>query len=409
MTDYGLVFGLPSQWRHRDTVLMLCTLAMFSTSVARISFSPLVPAITETYAVSNTLIGLALTGMWLMYGVVQYPSGIIANRYGERTIILTALGGTVVTCLLITVSPLFIMFVIGTVLLGTVAGMHYSVATSLLTQTYENVGTAIGVHHLGGAAGGLFGPLAAAWFLRRYGWQHAVAGAAVLAMVIFVLFWWFVKPTDNVTTNNKNSDPNQSVVSRARETLQTPTIMSLVCVTVLYMFVGQAVISFLPTFLVEFQGQSTAFAGTAFAIFFVIHGIMQTGIGFLADSFNRNWLTGGCLVLGIIGFGMLIAGSGTAMLIIASAVVGIGTCGMTVLIAQMMDRLPDDDLSSGFGLTQTIVMIGGSLGSVAVGLAADFFGWGIAFGLLSALLAVALFMYTFNIPDLRSVNPIEEP
>jgi len=97
------------------------------------------------------------------------------------------------------------------------------------------------------------------------------------------------------------------------------------------------------------------------------------------------------------------------MLVIASAVFGIGTCGMAVLIAQMMDRLLDDELSSGLGLTQEIIMIHGLLGSVTVGLAADVFGWGIEFWLLSELFAVALFMYTFNMTDLRSMNPIAEP
>lgn len=391
----GLAFGLPDRWRYRDTVLTLCTIALFATSVARISFSPLVPAITNTYGVSNTVIGFALSGMWFTYGAVQYPSGLFAQRYGERTIILAAIGGTMFTCLLITIAPLFAVFAAGTVTLGAVAGMHYSVATALLTRTYENVGTAIGIHHLGGGIGGLLGPIGATWVLNQYGWQYAVAGAAGIAAVTFVLFSAYVQPTD--MSDSSETANIGSVVSQVFETFRMPAVSFLVCVTILYMFVTQAVISFFPTFLVEFRGRSTGFAGTAFAIFFVTHAVMQTGVGVLADQFDRNQLICGCLVLAIAGFTLLLASGGTAVVIAASALVGIGSCGMTVLVTQLMNQLPDGDRSSGFGLTQTFVMIGGSLGSVSVGVLADHFGWGLSFGVLASLLAIALFVYAFDV------------
>lgn len=391
----GLTHGVTDRWRYEETVLSLCAVAMFATSVARISFSPLVPAITETYGVSNGLIGLTLTGMWFTYGVIQFPSGVLATRYGERTTILFALGGTMATCLLISVAPVFAVFVLGTILLGTVAGMHYSVATTLLSRTYDNVGSAIGIHHLGGAAGGLLGPIGATWLLKQYSWHHAIVASAGVAGVAFVLFYWRVRPSEPQEATA--TDGGMEVGREAFEALRSFESAFLVGVMIVYMFVGQAVISFLPTFLVTFHGQSTTLAGTIFAAFFVINGVMQTGIGVLADYLDRNLLIIGCLVLGIAGFGLLIGSGGLAIIVTASVLIGVGTCGMTVLIAQIMDYLPEVVRSSGFGLTQSIVMIGGSFGSVSAGMLADQFGWAVSFGVLGGLLTLLLVSYGFRI------------
>jgi len=59
---------------------------------ARLVISPVVPAISNAFGVSNAAIGLALTGMWLAYAAAQFPSGLLADRYGERSIILVSVG-----------------------------------------------------------------------------------------------------------------------------------------------------------------------------------------------------------------------------------------------------------------------------------------------------------------------------
>lgn len=163
------------RWHYRHTVLSLCTIAFFVTMVGRLAISPVVPQITDAFAISNTAIGIALTGMWMTYALSQFPSGVLGNRYGERKIILVAVGGTGVMSFLIAVSSVYVIFVICVIGLGAVAGLHYSTATTLLSRTYDNIGTAIGIHTIGAPVGGLIAPTAAAWIGTRYGWRPAVA------------------------------------------------------------------------------------------------------------------------------------------------------------------------------------------------------------------------------------------
>jgi len=117
-------------------------LAFLVTYFARLAISPVVPLIVDDFTVSNTAIGVALSGMWLAYGAAQFPSGVLADRYGgERRVILVAVGGTTAMSVVLALAPVFPAFVLAAVCLGLVAGLHYAVATTLLSRTFDDIGT----------------------------------------------------------------------------------------------------------------------------------------------------------------------------------------------------------------------------------------------------------------------------
>nr|WP_237713381.1 MFS transporter [Halococcus hamelinensis] len=164
--------------------------------VARLVISPVVPEIVDTFDSSSGILGLALTGLWMAYAFVQFPSGVLADRYGERRIILAAVGLTTVVSGLLALSPSMPIFIALTLLLGGVAGLHYSVATTLLTRKLNNIGTAIGLHNSGAPLAGLIAPIAAAAVSQWLGWRAAIALGAVAALPVFILFQWKVRPTE---------------------------------------------------------------------------------------------------------------------------------------------------------------------------------------------------------------------
>ncbi len=375
-------------WRYRETVLTLCTFAFFATMVGRLAISPVVPFITDDFAVSNAVVGLALTGMWMAYSASQFPSGVLADRVGERYVILVAIGGTAAASLLVAIAPVLVVFVIGTVALGALAGLHYSVATTLLTRTYDNLGTAIGIHNIGAPAAGLLTPPVAAWIGVRYGWRPAVALGAAVAVPIFLLFAWGVRPTEP-------RHPDEPMRERieveslfgllARPTIAFPVVLAILCT-----FVWQAVASFLPTFLIAHRGQSAELAGLVFAGYFVVQSPAQVGIGWLSDRFGRDFATAGCMALGAIGIALLIFVPGWVGLVAAVLLVGTGLSYQAALLPRFMDALSERERATGFGLVRSVYGIVAGVGPVATGVTADAFGWGVAFAVLAALLVVVL-------------------
>ncbi len=379
-------------WRYAHTTLALCTLAFTATMVARLAISPLVPQITETFAVTNTTVGLALSGMWLAYALSQFPSGVLGDRYGERAVILTAVGSTLLASVLIAVSPSIVGFALFTVVLGAGAGLHYSVATTFLTRQFDDIGRAIGVHVAGGPLAGLVAPPAAALVGARYGWRVGILLGAVVAAPVFVLFAWRIRPTEPRRPDQPMGE--RFALGPLAELLSRPPILYTTALATLGAFAWQATASFLPTFLEVGGGLSTALAAALFSLYFVVHGGTQPLTGSLSDRIGRDAAVTLTMAVGVVGYGLLVVGTrdgaGVVPVIAGVVLVGLAMSWGAPLQSRFMDLLSDAERGAGFGLVRTVYMVFGASGSVVVGAVSDLAGWPVAFGLLAAVMALGL-------------------
>lgn len=371
-------------WSYQGAVLGACTLAFFATMAARLAISPVVPAIGDAFVVSNGAIGLALTGMWLAYAASQFPSGLLADRYGERSIILIAVVGTAVASALLAAAPTYGIFLVGAILLGGVAGLHYSVATSLLTRTLPNTGSAIGLHTAGAPLAGLLIPMAAGAVGVWLGWRWAVALGVVVALPSAVLFASVVRSTEPVR-------PDEPVWHRLRigplvELLSRPPILLTMGLSVVGAFVWQATASFLPAFLIEYHGYAETYAGALFSVYFVVQGLAQPALGTLSDRMGRYPAAALAVGAGVVGYGVLVMGRGPWLVGGAVVFTGVAMSWGAALLPKFMDHLSDEERSAGFGLIRSAYMVLGASGSVVTGAAADLLGWGPAFLGLALLL-----------------------
>ncbi|MEM4780274.1 MAG: MFS transporter [Halalkalicoccus sp.] len=382
------------RWNYRATVITLCTLAFFATMVARLVISPVVPAIEAEFEVSSAVTGAALTGLWMAYALAQFPSGVLADRYGERTVILAAVGLTALASGLLALSPTIYAFVALTVLLGAVAGLHYSVATTLLTKEFENIGSAIGIHNSGAPLAGLLAPIAAAAVAGWVGWRVSIALGALTAAPIFLLFAWKVRET-------KAARPSQPMRERfafgpVKRLLSRPQIAFTAGIAICCEFVWQATASFLPAFLIAHHGYSVGLASALFSAYFVVHGITQPLVGSLSDRLGREGVAAGCVVLGIAGYGFLILGSGLPIVIGATVLIGTAMSWGAAVLPRFMDHLSPEERGAGFGLVRTTYMMASATGSAVVGTIAAFSSWGVAFSVFVVLLSVVVLALVAN-------------
>ena len=131
--------------------------ALFVTVLGRLALSPVLPDSADKHGTANALIGSVLTGMWLAYALTQFPSGMLADRFGDRLLITLSTGGTGVSALVVATAPTFWLFAAGAVCLGGVAGFHYSVGTA-----YSRASTTTPEPRSGSTT----------WGLRSPGWPH---------------------------------------------------------------------------------------------------------------------------------------------------------------------------------------------------------------------------------------------
>ena len=131
-------------WAHRNTVLTVTT--FFCTMFARVIISPLIPLIMRKFSVSKDAIGLALTGVWAVFATMQFPSGVLSERFGERLVIFAALGFTALGSVFVALSPSYLLFSL--VIVGVGAGLFMPVAGSLLTNLFPRTGRALGINSM---------------------------------------------------------------------------------------------------------------------------------------------------------------------------------------------------------------------------------------------------------------------
>jgi len=375
-------------------VLSLCLLGFFVTYFARMAISPVVPLIAADFAVTNTAIGAALSGMWLAYGLSQFPSGVLGDRFGEKAVILWAVGGSAVASLVLAASPAFVLFVGSAVGLGAVAGLHYPVGTTLLARTYDELGRAVGIHTTGGPLAGLVAPVVAAWVAVRYGWRPAVGLTVVVGAPVFVLFALRVRPTppqrpDEPVRSRFDPSPLFALLSR-------PAIAFTLLIAMLGTFVVQGMLSFLPTFLIAHHGYSTTVAGTAFSVFFVVRATGQLLLGELSDFRGRDLPIGLSLLAGVAGTAVLVLAPAIVAITAGVVLVGLGASFFAALDPRFLDHLSPEERGTGFGLVRTAYTVVGSAGSLGVGLLADLFGWRVAFLVLGGLFALTVCILVLN-------------
>lgn len=385
-------------WRYAHTALALCAMAFMATMIARLAISPVVPLITADLAVSNTAIGVALTGMWVAYALTQFPSGVLGDRFGERVVILTALAGTALTSLVIAGAGNIVVFALGTVCLGVAAGLHYTTATTFLAKQFDDIGRAIGIHLSGGPIAGLLAPPVAAMIGARYGWRPALLLGTAAAVPAFGLFAWRVRSTEPTR-------PDQRMRSRFElepllDLLRRPSIAFTTVLSVLGAFTWQATASFLPTFLAVGGGLSTTMAGVLFSVYFVVHGLTQPVIGWFSDRAGRDAAAMLTMAAGVVGYGLLVwtvsTGAGLVPLAGGTVIIGLSMSWGPTLQSRFMDQLGPDERGAGFGLVRTVYMVVGASGSVVVGAVSDLAGWEVAFGLLVLVMGVSLATLSAN-------------
>lgn len=394
-------------WSRRGAILGVCTLAFFATMAARLAISPVVSIVGNSFSVSNGTLGLALTGMWLAYAASQFPSGLLADRHGERSIILVAVGGTAAASTLIALAPSFPVFLLGTIVLGGVAGLHYSVATTLLTRTLPNTGSAIGIHTAGAPLAGLLIPMAAGAIGASMGWRWAIALGVAVALPAALLFGSVVRPTAPVR-------PHQTVWSRLRigpltKLLTRPPIALTMGLSATGAFVWQATASFLPAFLIEHHGYSEPFAGTLFSWYFLVQGLAQPALGSLSDRIGRFLAASLAIGIGIVGYGALALGSGLILVTGSVACAGLAMSWGAALLPKFMDHLDEHERSAGFGLIRTVYMVLGASGSVVMGLTADLLGWSAAFLGLTLLLSSMMLVLLYALRQSQTSGECSTP
>ncbi len=377
------------------TALLSATAANFGQFGARVAISPFVLAIAMEFSTTKSLIGLILTGMWATYALMQFPSGVFADRYGERSIVLVALGMAVLGSIFVAASPSLVVFAIAALLLGLGAGMYFAPGTALLDRRFTGTGRVFSIHSAGGPLAGLAVPVIGTWVAATYGWRSGilVGGAGALGALAMGLVFVEARPPTNPDAALRSRLNRRTVT----ELLSRPVVAFSTVLGVIGMYVFQATVSFFPTFLQEHHGLTQGDAGVAMGVAFLLIALVLPFVGEVADRWGADYAIATAFLVTASGFATLILGPGSSVALWGGvALIGVGLTWGGAIQSRVMREFGDDERGTGFGLVRTVFILFGSVGNVATGVLADIFGWGAAYGVVVGLLCFGVLILATN-------------
>ncbi len=99
-------------------IIGLIILTFFVISFLTNIIGPLVPDIIDSYDLSLTVVALLPFAFFIAYGVMSIPSGMLVERFGEKTIMVIAFFVSFLGALLFAWSPKFEMYLVSLFLIG---------------------------------------------------------------------------------------------------------------------------------------------------------------------------------------------------------------------------------------------------------------------------------------------------
>jgi len=379
---------------NRRVTLITAFAGNFSVLGSRLLLGAVVPIILIEFDASKSSIGLAMTGMWAIYALLQFPSGVLSDRYGEYRIILVGLVATALGMGLVALSPSLLAYGIFVLVLGAGTGLFFSPTSSLLSRLFGTKGSALGVLTAGGSAAGVVYPAVGGLIATRFGWRVAVFVAAAVVLPVLVAAWWRVPSKPPVSPEQELSvlvDSEQFI-----DVLSRPSIVYTILIGVMVGFAFQAFSSFFPTFLFEYRGLGSDAAGLLFGAIFGLSAVMQPIAGRLSDKFSRDTALSISITLAGLGFLILLTITGLAGLLAGSLLLGLGISWPGVVQARFIDQLDDDEIGFGFGLIRSVYLFFAASGSLVVGSLVDLGGWMVGYGFVVALFSICLLVIGAN-------------
>jgi MFS family permease len=366
-------------------LLLVVSAGWASVQGGRLLLSPLLPRITVDLGITNARAGFALTVLWGLYALLQFPSGRLSDRLSRKTLLVAGASLVGVGFLALAATLSYATFLLAAATVGAGAGLYPTAARALVSDLFvERRGQAFGLHAASGDLGGAAAAGLAVIVLAAAAWRTAfLFPVAVLAVTLMALHAW---SRESIRLERVRLD-----VRGTGRRLMSGRFLPFLFAYALFAFTWQSAVGFLPAYLQD-KGLSAAFASGSFALLFLVGMVVKPVAGGLGDRLPRLRVAGGTLLLGAVSMGVVVHGTSGPIVAAGVALFAVGLMAYPpVMQAFLMDVFPTESMGGDLGGARTVYIGIGSLGPTYVGLVADRAGFEYAFaGLIGCLVVSGL-------------------
>jgi MFS family permease len=370
---------------YRSRMLLVLSLGWAALQGGRFLLPPLLPAITDTFVLSSSFAGLALTAFGLVYAVAQYPAGTYSDSLSRATLVLPAFVVLIASFAFVGIGPTALVFVAGLLLLGVGKGLFASPSRALLGDLFSGSrGRALGIYSAGTDLGGLLAAGLAAVVLATTVWRVAFLPVILVLGLLTALF--VVWNRESYTVSRVPLAPRETfgriVATRAQRE-------RLLAYSLFYFFVG-GLTNFYPLLLVESGGFSATLASGAFALIFAVGIVVKPTAGAVSDRFPRLLVSIAGLLLGAGGLAIIIIATSLPLVALGTVLTAVGyKTQFPIADSVVMEAAPAGSIGGDLGAARGVFLTANALGPGFVGIVADTAGYALAFWALVGALVLA--------------------
>ncbi len=389
--------------KRRTLALALASLGWFLVLAGRHIVSVLLIRIEGTLHMDHAMAGAAMTAMWLFYGMMQFPSGVVGDRVGKQKVLTWAVLVFSIAFMLIGASANSFMFFGVMILVGISTGFYQTIGIAFVSDLYrKNRGRALGIQSSVGSLSGLMAFTAPLLVLVLH-WR--------IILLIFGIFGIFIGLRFHFLDTCKRSQPTKGSVKNnlknSAKAMLDPFIISVFLVNFIMAFIWMGFLSFYPTFLQETKNLSEFQSGICFALLSLGGILFKSVVGPLCDKFNQRAILLVIIAINIIGLSLLVYLESFILMLMFSFVLSLGGASFVVFNYQLMGHWEDDERGGKLGFYRTINILAGSNTAFFVGYTADKWGFKVPFAVFVGLMGIAAVILTVLL--LKNKNRMEKP
>ncbi len=368
--------------KKEHVALLLVSVGWFLILSGRYSISSLLVNIENELGIGHTEAGIALSAMWLFYGLMQFPSGIFSDIKGRKISIILSMTVFSFAYLMLGFSVHYVMFFFSVILLGMSTGGYPTVGIAMLTDIFkEKRGKALGIHSSAGSLAGV-APIIASIIAAFYDWRLFFI---IWAAISFVAMLVFLRKTWESTT----LPPQVSLKERVMDGFSVFKFKKIwlfffVNLSLAFSWIGY--MSFYPTYLIEGKGFSEIQAGLALAVLATSGLLLKPIIGSLSDKHNKKLIIFILTLLSASGTLLLVFAEFLPLIFLISFLLSFTSGAFPVISSYLMDQWGEKGRGGKLGFYRSQIILFGSPISAYIGFTASRYGFWLPFLTISAIL-----------------------
>ncbi len=376
----------------KKKVLYFASFSHTVTHAMTLILAPLLPLIRSEFGLTNTETASFAFILFLMYGALALPSGLISDRIGSVKVIQIGLILFIVSIVGVYLSEGALALWMSLLIMGVAAGMYHPAGLSLISRIYpKNMGKAMGFNGLLVNLGEASSPVIAAVVGVFIGWRYPYLfwGMPILILLFTGFFIKDLSVTDGLL---KGELSDYSYIEETKRLLSKEFILYILILLFRGLFYTGTVL-LLTTFAVDVLSIEVIVGGLITTILIVSGMPGQIIGGKISDKLGYKKPLFLFTLICAISIALIANTSSPILFLLFSIMMGFSYFaaqpGQNMLTASMGSKKIRGLL---YGFSSLCIFGFGSFAATVGGYIADIFSWNYAFYILSIFAAIDVFL-----------------